>query len=54
MDPNAALGAIRELVTDGADGLDEGRAELLRDLVADLDEWITRGGFLPADWQRKA
>ncbi len=59
MDPNATLAEIRRLIDD----LDNGRcspsqARRARADVADLfralDEWITRGGFLPTAWQRPA
>lgn len=54
MDPNEALKNMRDgaaCVRNAADLLElEPAAEGLADAVAALDEWITRGGFLPADW----
>ena len=59
MDPNKALAVIRELVlkfhiTDFA--MNSGHPENdLADLVAhieSLDEWISKGGFLPGDWEK--
>lgn len=54
MDPNAALAEIRELTAafehDGA--TDEHDAVRLAELVSGLDEWLTRGGFLPDAWRR--
>jgi len=57
MDPNANLKEQRTIAqnilfsqhaeTDLQD------AERLAELVLALDEWITRGGFLPQDWTRE-
>lgn len=60
MDPDAALAAIRKAVRelnkvrDGAtiadlDQLDYLIYEFVEHVEA-LDEWITKGGFLPAAW----
>ena len=49
MDPNAALAEIRAILS--RDDLDLMDYERLADLIAALDEWITRGGYLPAAWQ---
>lgn len=54
MDPNATLQLIRETVAQIEAG-DPDLADLARELsehVANLDEWLGRGGFLPNDWQR--
>lgn len=52
MDPNATLAELRALVMDGgAEFEDPQRAA---ELFNALDEWITRGGFLPAAWTRTA
>ena len=46
MDPDATLDAIRENITNGtAAALDEAA-----NLFTDLDEWLSKGGFLPTDW----
>lgn len=66
MDPNANLREQREIVArvlartlpDGADYIQRARhnrqqaddTERLAQLVEALDEWLTKGGFLPADW----
>ena len=49
MDPTKALAEIRELVThdDPAEV-----AEPIIERVTGLDEWITKGGFLPEQWNR--
>lgn len=55
MDPDAALAAIRRLAKafDEADNslVAAGVASGLIDVVLGLDEWLTRGGYLPADWE---
>ncbi len=60
MDPNELLNDIRNLMGEEQelDGvfLNRDRTRgLLSDLAArmdDLDEWLTKGGFLPDDWAR--
>lgn len=47
MDPNATLAAIREIT-----GRDEHADPELAELVDALDQWLSKGGFLPAAWQR--
>lgn len=53
MDPNAALAEIRELVAkiDSPDW-HHTDASRLCDLVDGLDQWMSRGGFLPVAWAR--
>lgn len=43
MDPNGALAEIRELIH-----ADEPNAAMIRFEV--LDEWLSKGGFLPREW----
>ena len=55
MDPNATLAELRELIATwqaaGSRGpWTEAQADRTIELAADLDEWITRGGFLPSAW----
>jgi hypothetical protein len=51
MDPNKTLEDIRRLLDlERETKLPENRSEL-SDLVDALDEWLSQGGFLPADWQ---
>jgi len=45
MDPNGCLDTIRALLEDTDD-------VELREAIEDLDNWLTRGGFLPEDWAR--
>jgi hypothetical protein len=55
MDPNACLKEIRiltEAIVNGGDS-DMINCERLAELVEALDGWISKGGFLPADWQPK-
>ena len=47
MDPDTALAQIRELINDG----DSADIALVHAFQG-LDEWLSRGGFLPADWSR--
>lgn len=58
MDPNATLRRIRELVKElqepEGDGYDtDTLTEELTELVSSLDNWLTKGGFLPKQWERK-
>ncbi len=54
MDPNVLLRRIRaagdELIREGCHDPDA-TEDLIQD-IRDLDEWITKGGFLPLDWTR--
>jgi hypothetical protein len=64
MDPQANLAEQRSIAARIIERLDnpgrvqpyrlEHDAERLAELVQALDEWLTRGGFLPARWERKA
>lgn len=49
MDPNETLARIRVLCTADGAWLDPEASEL-SELVEVLDEWLTRGGFLPSAW----
>lgn len=57
MDPNAALVAIRELVAaheaDDGERVDTAlnRLDSICELFGGLDEWLSKGGFRPADWE---
>lgn len=58
MDPDAALQLVRDGIVElraAAEG-DSNDAEIeaaheLADAVQALDEWLSKGGFLPADWR---
>lgn len=56
MDPNANLAAQRRLVkkiyaaVDRRTPIDPEDAEMLAVLVEALDEWLSRGDFLPKRW----
>lgn len=56
MDPNAALRQIRNVIETLEDcESDAGRAACatdLADLVKGLDEWLSKGGFPPGEWDR--
>ena len=62
MDPNAALAKIRTILIEGrsdesgdpaSSPLSPARTEELLEAVADLDEWLSKGGFLPDAWQKE-
>ena len=56
MDPNAALKRLRVLATLASEEKsDSWRVAYLFDFVEQfesLDEWLSRGGFLPDDWRK--
>jgi len=54
MDPNENLRRLRELYKqiierDEYEGVYHQACEMA-DLIEALDNWLTKGGFLPADW----
>jgi len=49
MDPDACLEEIRDVVAKINDGV-PGLATALAELVDALDEWLSKGGFLPKGW----
>jgi len=53
MDPNAALANLRALVAESEAGDVDPRdtAEEFHEQFAALDEWLSKGGFLPTAWQ---
>jgi hypothetical protein len=60
MDPNVALAKIREAVgelrqsdDDGVWADDSSQIGMLLEQFEALDEWLSRGGFLPKDWMPK-
>ena len=52
MDPNETLKQIREVIRDLRDGEMPSMhaADTLADLFEGLDDWLTKGGFLPDAW----
>lgn len=53
MDPNATLDVIRDYVTEWQKEDTRTHTQSYDDLlehIEALDEWLTKGGFLPADW----
>lgn len=50
MDPNATLTELRSLVVNH-EGNTTPEHDQLVELFSDLDEWISKGGVLPAAWQ---
>lgn len=52
MDPNATLERLREIVQWWNEGdADASDLETAVELVESLDQWLSKGGYLPADWQ---
>lgn len=53
MDPNCVLARIRELVVASPDTSGDAVEQLadLQEAFDNLDEWLSKGGYLPADWQ---
>jgi hypothetical protein len=50
MDPNVALAILRRLVqVYPGDGFD---AQDLVEAADALDQWLSKGGFLPRDWNK--
>ncbi len=55
MDPNETLNEIRRLVRANNSSTFAMRDEdttYLTELVESLDQWLSRGGFLPQAWER--
>lgn len=54
MDPNAALARLRELSVEiNKDGGDYDLIAEMSTVFDGLDQWLSRGGFLPTAWQIK-
>lgn len=55
MDPNKTLENIRAVIADMEQRHTVAEITMLHDelywLIKDLDQWLTKGGFLPTDWQ---
>lgn len=53
MDPDSTLAALRQ-ITDKSfpEGLDDNEISTVVNLFIALDEWLSKGGFLPEAWQR--
>jgi hypothetical protein len=55
MDPNTLLEEIRELAERAANGDNVAWCERnLRWKFTELDEWLSKGGFLPDKWSNNA
>lgn len=59
MDPNAVLVELRAACSDYEETRGDGEtcagidaADRMRDAAVALDQWLSKGGFLPSDWQR--
>lgn len=54
MDPNETLRIIRAQVGMILDENDGNSPEALAEAVRDLDGWLSKGGFLPSEWQAQS
>lgn len=54
MDPNATLAEIRELIETENTLKDGQYTDDIIERFEALDEWLSKGGFLPADWDNNA
>jgi hypothetical protein len=58
MDPDVALDDIREAIAEFEELSEDNFVDALRladkivETFTGLDEWLSKSGFLPADWQR--
>ena len=52
MDPDACLDEIRSILAENDSADLWQSADRLAELVDALDDWITKGGWLPDDWRR--
>jgi hypothetical protein len=53
MDPNETLDRLRELTDFGDTHEDVERTlDEVSDLFTAMDDWLSRGGFLPDDWRK--
>ena len=54
MDPNETLRLIRltikQMEVDEHPGIYKAHAQELAGYITYLDEWLSKGGFLPSDW----
>jgi hypothetical protein len=58
MDPNKTLQDMRDLAEELLFGGPSGHkledlADLLAEATINLDEWLSKGGFLPDDWEEE-
>lgn len=49
MDPNETLRELRHLIEINGE---ENFSEEIAEKFTALDEWLSKGGFLPADWDQ--
>lgn len=58
MDPNTTLATLREAYSTWEDTIGNAEGPLIdvgcdmRDAIVALDEWLSKGGFLPTAWAR--
>lgn len=56
MDPNTALAELRSLVRVINSDIDDDTVAIMAtdlvNVVSGLDDWLSKGGFLPDDWKK--
>lgn len=52
MDPNKTLNELRKVMAEIRRTPQSDEADEAAELFQALDDWITRGGFLPKDWNK--
>ncbi len=52
MDPDETLVEIRRMVSEASDDLESADISYLVDLIDGLDSWLSKGGYLPKEWER--
>lgn len=53
MDPNACLERMLEIAREMVNDDNHTSADQLAEAVLNLNEWITKGGFLPLAWRHQ-
>lgn len=52
MDPNTCLNELRELLSPGSPRpLAEDKQDRVFELFESLDEWMSKGGLIPLEWE---
>lgn len=51
MDPNETLKDLREHAKGCRETCRDDHCMNYADMIEELDEWLTKGGFLPEDWR---
>lgn len=52
MDPNETLADLRNMFSLSHGDMETADVAAIRDRFDALDEWLSKGGFLPGDWNQ--